>query len=124
MWVEELKRNLTGRLLDIWRGHDGDGRPVGLDPGRREAYRRAWLAAAGGAGAADRAALPTLPTWRPCVHEGPVVENANCNCPGKHVRLCFHPDGEFDRCTRGAVRGSPYPACARCPLHTTEDGGV
>lgn len=36
MWIEELKRELTGRQLDIWEGRSG------LGPEKEEAYRRIW----------------------------------------------------------------------------------
>ena len=41
MYIEELQRELEGRQLDIWRGHDDEGKPV-LTPEKCEAYRRLW----------------------------------------------------------------------------------
>lgn len=57
-----------------------------------------------------------LPQRPPCPHEGEVSEHgAGENC---HVRRCNHPDAEWDRCKRGAVRaGSDVQSCEICLLH-------
>ncbi len=61
-----------------------------------------------------RTARQTVPLSVICPYEGIVVESAPCNCDDKHVRICHHPEADFDRCTSGYVRGSPYPSCLEC----------
>lgn len=56
----------------------------------------------------------SLPIARPpCRHEGPVVEPCK-TCPAtaeeRHVRLCFHPSGSRDKCTRA----HPLSTLQRC----------
>jgi len=41
MFIEKLQRELYGRQLDIWRGHDDQGKAV-LTADKCEAYRRLW----------------------------------------------------------------------------------
>lgn len=42
MWIEELQRELTGRQLDIWRGHDDNGQPIDLPEHKRQEYIKRW----------------------------------------------------------------------------------
>lgn len=42
MYIDELKKELTGRMLDIWRGHDDQGKAIDLPADKQEAYRRIW----------------------------------------------------------------------------------
>lgn len=46
----------------------------------------------------------------PCIHEGPVIEHANCGSEYKHVRDCE----VHDRCTRGPNNGT-VACCRDCP---------
>jgi hypothetical protein len=43
MFIPELQETLTGRRLDIWRGHTADGMPLDMPPMKREHYRSLWL---------------------------------------------------------------------------------
>jgi hypothetical protein len=42
LYIEELKKELVGRQLDIWRGHDDEGKPLNLPADKLESYRRLW----------------------------------------------------------------------------------
>lgn len=42
MFVEELNRDLTGRLLAIWTGQNEDGSPINLPLETQLRYREAW----------------------------------------------------------------------------------
>ena len=48
MWVEELGRELTGRMKSIWLGHNEDGTPIDMPEEKRQAYRRKWREDAAG----------------------------------------------------------------------------
>jgi predicted GH43/DUF377 family glycosyl hydrolase len=66
MWIEELRRELYGRQLDIWRGHDGDGRPIDLTPEMRQQYLDRWR------GLPEPTAAPKRQTTpRPASTQGP-----------------------------------------------------
>lgn len=43
MFIEILNKELNGRQLDIWRGHDDAGKPIDMSYVRREAYRKFWI---------------------------------------------------------------------------------
>ncbi len=47
MWIEEIKQDLTGRRLDIWRGHDENGVPLNISTVDQEAYRNLWRSQVG-----------------------------------------------------------------------------
>lgn len=51
-----------------------------------------------------------------CVHEGPVIEWAPCDCESKHVRVCLHPEqgSQIDLCTRVTLYGAILQGCDRC----------
>lgn len=73
---------------------------------------------------APAAATPERPKpagYRPCAYEGEALETVGCNCPGKFVRACRHPENPAGRCTRGPVKDSPHPDCYRCPLKVLGD---
>lgn len=42
MWIDELERELTGRMLDIWRGHTDDGTRLDMPEHKRVAYISQW----------------------------------------------------------------------------------
>jgi hypothetical protein len=42
MWIEELKKELTGRLLAIWTGKNEDGTPIDMPEWKRFDYIRLW----------------------------------------------------------------------------------
>jgi len=44
MWIEEIKRELVGRMLAIWTGVNEDGSPLDLQPEQRELYLQKWRA--------------------------------------------------------------------------------
>lgn len=54
-------------------------------------------------------------TKSPCIYEGPVVESClGCgNKEARDVRLCYHPSGERDKCTR-AHPLSKHQRCSHC----------
>lgn len=58
--------------------------------------------------------LPTLTNQRmglPCIHLGPVLERANCNCPLKFVHRCdLHKS-----CVRGMQYNPDIRSCQNCP---------
>jgi hypothetical protein len=60
-------------------------------------------------------AAPDAPP--PCRHEGPVNESAWCGCEDRHVRWCFHPVADWDRCVRGPASADPelVRPCPTCP---------
>lgn len=63
MYIEELQRELTGRLLDIWRGHDDNGKPIDIPEHKRQEYIKRWR------------------TQRGLVRPGQPVQPAkSCNC--------------------------------------------
>jgi|GEM_PF-4467253 len=65
-----------------------------------------------------RTSLPLLP---PCKWEGPIVSHCTTcgNKDGRHERLCGHPDGDRDKCTRGDTR-STLQRCNACPQYERE----
>ncbi len=42
-YIPELKETLTGRRLDIWRGHTTDGTPLDMPAIKRDAYKKMWI---------------------------------------------------------------------------------
>lgn len=63
------------------------------------------------------------PVYVPCRWEGAIVEFYTC-CGGKedkdkHVRLCGHPSGEIDKCTRNNPKSSQRQ-CVGCNYHEIE----
>lgn len=62
-------------------------------------------------GAAAPSAPPAEAPYRPCRHEGPVVEAAPCGSPWRHVRHCLFDGHDADRCTRGPSR---IQSCGGC----------
>lgn len=72
MYIEELNRELDGRMLDIWRGHDIDGKPIDMAEAGMEQYRDLWR---------RQAKLSTskgeiAPVRKPC----------NCKCKDRPTR--------------------------------------
>lgn len=58
---------------------------------------------------------------RRCIYEGAIVERAPCDCAGRHVRFCDHPEQgngivpEMDRCVRDYRPELLVQDCERCP---------
>jgi hypothetical protein len=69
MFIEELGRELTGRVLDIWRGHDDSGAPIQMDA-RKLAGLRHYIRTGGVPVTRQTAAGKTVTTLskpvRPC----------------------------------------------------------
>lgn len=42
MWIEEINRELEGRLLAIWLGFNEDGTPIDMPESKRELYKHNW----------------------------------------------------------------------------------
>src|SRR5262249_18497720 len=116
MWIEELQRDLAGRLLEIWQG-------VNIDPVKAEKYRRRWRQAArdegrqatfGSKGPERRSdcvylGLPTQPPGRRTDAAGEI-----CCCRGKWLHRCE----VHGQCTIG----EPRPDVACCQSCDRYDG--
>ncbi len=57
VFIPELGEKLSGRRLDIWRGHTEDGKPLNMPAAKREAYRTLWI---------KRALSPKEPVRKDC----------------------------------------------------------
>jgi len=103
-----LKRHITGRLWEIWKG-------VNIEPAKAEAYRQLWRrqAAAGSAAAVE---------FRPrCRHRGEaaleVVSCPNCrkDAHGRaQVRIKVFACAAFGRCTEAMKLESIRGCCTGC----------
>lgn len=80
------------------------------DGERGQLYREAWTRAVAAAAIKSVTSATPVPVNLPCLHEGPILERAGCDCDLKHVRDC----DLYDRCTRGRNNGS-VASCATCP---------
>lgn len=67
---------------------------------------------------------PPVPFRMGCINLGPVVEFCT-SCGGKeerHVRACYHPDNQTEKCTFGVVSDLVW-SCATCPNYAAETVG-
>lgn len=113
-FVPELGREIGGRVLDLWRGHDDAGTP--LDPQRCAAYRNTLRAAAArpapppppDPGRGERLRRVKLQLRHPCPHKG---EKLPGGC-GSTLYRCT-----LDGAAVNSVRPCPDAArdCPTCP---------
>lgn len=114
MWIEELKRELVGRPLDIWRGHDDAGKPIDLPPERQEVYRALWRNQANGVEVIPMPnGMTAPPNPGPCryISDAP-IDKQGCNCPQKWIYECE----VYGACTPAIDRTDRTAVCAKCPF--------
>jgi hypothetical protein len=111
VFVPEIGRELTGRLLDIWEGRSG------LPPDKEEAYRRLWRGRAGNAADGTAPATTSVlvgrkqgtPPRSPCAHLGRTV-----TAP-ERIELGLAHTKNWHECDRGHGYVCQCAHCKTCP---------